>query len=518
MFRDNNNIFYAIIIVINSLFILIGNIFYWFEAKGNEELGTILIVLLYHLIASVLMIISGVVTVTSKTLNHKIIYYIMNVIFIIYKLVTITYALNIHDYKWFVGLNVVFLFCLIILDILHSKCCKRCAATDANNSDLKTSEIYKWYYWQKTLCHAQIIVAIFLLFIYSSISLEYGYNVESPIDLFTKFIPWPIVLLCLIILTMIKGVRTESLCIMVCFYIASLSLCGYYIYAIIKLCDLILKHKQDYDYIQELKLEISLSVISFFITIITMINSAICIKKYFKRFNNKDDGFEKHLLKKEHEKVGTGSWTSISAWKSGMGRAPGLQFRPGSLEWIGSWTLISAWNSGMGQAPGLQFQPGTLELDELLDFNFGLKFWNGIGSWTSISAWNSGMVSTGGDSYAADNGIKHYGITQDPETKKVITNMDVALESIIPSRSKNFEKQIIVIFMVTSQTTMMNGNHGKLIVILKELDASSKEEKQEEITLPLLPHQRYIVAITRSLRSHSNQGLSFTAIEYWILE
>ncbi|CAG8723456.1 hypothetical protein GLOIN_2v1767513 [Rhizophagus irregularis DAOM 181602=DAOM 197198] len=65
--------------------------------------------------------------------------------------------------------------------------------------------------------------------------------------------------------------------------------------------------------------------------------------------------------------------------------------------------------------------------------------------------------------------------------------MDVALESIIPSRSKNFEKKIIVIFMVTSQTTMMNGNQGKLIVILKELDASSKEEKQEEITLPSLP-------------------------------
>ncbi|CAB4485925.1 unnamed protein product [Rhizophagus irregularis] len=102
--------------------------------------------------------------------------------------------------------------------------------------------------------------------------------------------------------------------------------------------------------------------------------------------------------------------------------------------------------------------------------------------------------------------------------------MDVALESIIPSRSKNFEKKIIVIFMVTSQTTMMNGNQGKLIVILKELDASSKEEKQEEITLPSLPPgtkgddvtiivyvNATIVAITRSLRSH---GLSFNRPEH----
>ncbi|PKY62618.1 hypothetical protein RhiirA4_489402, partial [Rhizophagus irregularis] len=57
----------------------------------------------------------------------------------------------------------------------------------------------------------------------------------------------------------------------------------------------------------------------------------------------------------------------------------------------GSWTSISAWNSGMGRAPGLQFRPETLEWDGLLDFNFSLKLWNGTGSWTSISAWNSGM-------------------------------------------------------------------------------------------------------------------------------
>jgi hypothetical protein len=45
---------------------------------------------------------------------------------------------------------------------------------------------------------------------------------------------------------------------------------------------------------------------------------------------------------------------------------------------------------------------------------------------------------------------------------------------------------------------MMNGNHGKLIVIFKELDASSKEEKQEEITLPSLPPGTIIVYIKSS--------------------
>ncbi|RGB30997.1 hypothetical protein C1646_764644 [Rhizophagus diaphanus] len=57
-----------------------------------------------------------------------------------------------------------------------------------------------------------------------------------------------------------------------------------------------------------------------------------------------------------------------------------------------SYTSISAWNSGMRQAPGLQFRLGTLEW--LLDFNFDLKLWNETGFWTSISAWNSAMMGS----------------------------------------------------------------------------------------------------------------------------
>jgi hypothetical protein len=62
--------------------------------------------------------------------------------------------------------------------------------------------IYKWYYFQKTLCHAQIIVALFLHFSYS-----YAFMPET-IDLFSflRIIPWPNASLCIIALTMIKGV------------------------------------------------------------------------------------------------------------------------------------------------------------------------------------------------------------------------------------------------------------------------------------------------------------------------
>ena len=66
-------------------------------------------------------------------------------------------------------------------------------------------EIYKWYYWQQTLCHAQIIVAMILQLTYKSqIVMIDDYRVESPIALL-MYLPWPIVFLCLIVLTMIKG-------------------------------------------------------------------------------------------------------------------------------------------------------------------------------------------------------------------------------------------------------------------------------------------------------------------------
>jgi hypothetical protein len=67
-------------------------------------------------------------------------------------------------------------------------------------------EIYKWYHLQLTLCHAQILVAIFLQFTYIFlIKSIYNYKMRSPIDLL-KYIPWPNIFLPIITLIMIKGV------------------------------------------------------------------------------------------------------------------------------------------------------------------------------------------------------------------------------------------------------------------------------------------------------------------------
>ncbi|PKK57406.1 hypothetical protein RhiirC2_798094 [Rhizophagus irregularis] len=69
--------------------------------------------------------------------------------------------------------------------------------------DIEIKEIYKWYHLQLTLCHAQILVAIFTQFTNLSLTISIiDYNVESPLDLLA-YLPWPNIFLCIIALTMI---------------------------------------------------------------------------------------------------------------------------------------------------------------------------------------------------------------------------------------------------------------------------------------------------------------------------
>ncbi|CAB4439321.1 unnamed protein product [Rhizophagus irregularis] len=157
-------------------------------------------------------------------------------------------------------------------------------------------EMYKWYHLQLTLCHAQILVAIFSQFTYMSImASKYNYNVESPFDLL-KYIPWPSILLCIIALIMIKGVREESNRIMIIFYIANCILVMYYIYALTATIETILlafeEYIKYYNYIIGRKIDIVLCVISYFITVITMINSIICHKNFGK-------GLKRFILEEE---------------------------------------------------------------------------------------------------------------------------------------------------------------------------------------------------------------------------
>jgi hypothetical protein len=70
-------------------------------------------------------------------------------------------------------------------------------------------EIYKGYNRQKILCHAQILVALCSQFTYIALMIEDETIVENPVDLL-RYVTWPNVLLCLIVIMMIKGVNNSK--------------------------------------------------------------------------------------------------------------------------------------------------------------------------------------------------------------------------------------------------------------------------------------------------------------------
>lgn len=70
-------------------------------------------------------------------------------------------------------------------------------------------EIYKGYNRQKILCHAQILVALCSQFTYIALMIEDETIVENPFDLL-RYVTWPNVLLCLIVIMMIKGVNNSN--------------------------------------------------------------------------------------------------------------------------------------------------------------------------------------------------------------------------------------------------------------------------------------------------------------------
>ncbi|PKC01799.1 hypothetical protein RhiirA5_504421 [Rhizophagus irregularis] len=225
----------CVIIFANSIVALIENIFVWIRSRDFIEIAVVNS--LEYFFNSVLVIISGFITATFKTLNHILIYFIVNVAFIL-----------------------------------------------------------RTYY---LVMSREILVAMFSEFTYISLLVtKYGYNVENPFEIL-KYLPWPNILSCIIALIMIKGVREESNRIMIIFYIANCILVIYFICALTVTIESILltlkEYKENYDYykyIIELEIDIVLCVISYFITVITMINSIICHKNFGK-------GLKEYLLKEE---------------------------------------------------------------------------------------------------------------------------------------------------------------------------------------------------------------------------
>ncbi|CAB4463955.1 unnamed protein product [Rhizophagus irregularis] len=289
----------CVIIFANSIVALIENIFVWIRSRDFIEIAVVNS--LEYFFNSVLVIISGFITATFKTLNHILIYFIVNVAFIL-RTYYGYFRTKFSSSMAFIVLKAIFLL-LILLIVIIWLCRERknlFVIVNSNrimNTEIK--EIYKWYHLQLTSCHIQILVAMFSEFTYISLLVtKYGYNVENPFEIL-KYLPWPNILSCIIALIMIKGVREESNRIMIIFYIANCILVIYFICALTVTIESILltlkEYKENYDYykyIIELEIDIVLCVISYFITVITMINSIICHKNFGK-------GLKEYLLKEE---------------------------------------------------------------------------------------------------------------------------------------------------------------------------------------------------------------------------
>ncbi|UZO27158.1 uncharacterized protein OCT59_019364 [Rhizophagus irregularis] len=278
----------CIIIITNSFAVLVGNIFVWIIKRNNIERA--LVYILEFFFNSMLVITSGIITATFRTINHIMIYFFVNVTLIVYIYFIYYYLERISSSLAFVGLHTILLILLIVSTWICREGKSLFVIINPNKEiDTKIRKIYMWYYLQLTLCHAQILAAMFSVDTYISI---YRTDVNSPIDLW-KCIPWPSILLCIIALIMIKGVRNESKNIMIVFYLISLTLCVYYTYNLIA-DSKVLTSQEKYvsGYILETTINLNLDVNSFFITIITMINSIICHKNFGK-------GLKDYILKDE---------------------------------------------------------------------------------------------------------------------------------------------------------------------------------------------------------------------------
>ncbi|CAB4412553.1 unnamed protein product [Rhizophagus irregularis] len=291
---------FSAIICVNSLIALIDNIYVWTKTTKMEDFNkeTALVNMLDLFSMSILTIISGIVTAILKTNAHTTIYFITNVAFIMYMFYALIYNIGVPDCKWIIYLHIAIMILLSIVSIqLHRKRKrgdkdKKNQENKGNDEDPKISKIYKRYNRQKILCHAQIIVALCSQFNYIGLMEKDGIIVESPFDLL-KYVTWPNVILCLIVIFMIKGVREESRRIMHLFYIASFILYGFYIFILIEAIKVFTSQENylntsDYipGYIFETIIELIVDIISFCITTITMINSRNCYKNFGEKFKD----------------------------------------------------------------------------------------------------------------------------------------------------------------------------------------------------------------------------------------
>ncbi|GES92839.1 hypothetical protein GLOIN_2v618094 [Rhizophagus clarus] len=262
---------FCAIIYANVLVTLTGGIFIWVKPADDDKMRSLNFEIEWFLM-SILTIISGIVTAILRTHNHIIIYFITNIVF--------TPFICYEYYKYYdgygsiaIGCYDVDLFC--ILPIIRWRRERKRVFEIANYNKLKKpkiQKIYRRYYIQQILCHTQIITAMLSQFTY--------FDLMDDIlsDTILRYVLSPNVLLCLIAVTMIKGVREESKRVMCAFYISSFIFYGYIIFVLI-LALIGLISQEEY-HMTRSEINLVFSIISFLLTTITLINSIICHKNF----------------------------------------------------------------------------------------------------------------------------------------------------------------------------------------------------------------------------------------------
>ncbi|GES74959.1 hypothetical protein GLOIN_2v1776151 [Rhizophagus clarus] len=145
---------------------------------------------------------------------------------------------------------------------------------DIKIEDPEIIRLYRWYCRQKLLCHAQIIVALFMYQLYLRfMTLLIDSFKENPF-FFLEYLPWTHVPLGFISFTMIEGVRLESNRKMIYYYLFSL------VFFAFQLC--ILTVFISHIGTKYIVIYIVFIIIPFLLTIITVINSIICHRNFGK--------------------------------------------------------------------------------------------------------------------------------------------------------------------------------------------------------------------------------------------
>ncbi|GES92840.1 hypothetical protein GLOIN_2v618094 [Rhizophagus clarus] len=285
---------FCAIIYANVLVTLTGGIFIWVKPADDDKMRSLNFEIEWFLM-SILTIISGIVTAILRTHNHIIIYFITNIVFtpfICYEYYKYydgygSIAIGCYDVDLFcilrgipglkvlIGLHITFLLFIILIAIIRWRRERKRVFEIANYNKLKKpkiQKIYRRYYIQQILCHTQIITAMLSQFTY--------FDLMDDIlsDTILRYVLSPNVLLCLIAVTMIKGVREESKRVMCAFYISSFIFYGYIIFVLI-LALIGLISQEEY-HMTRSEINLVFSIISFLLTTITLINSIICHKNF----------------------------------------------------------------------------------------------------------------------------------------------------------------------------------------------------------------------------------------------